>query len=70
MATESVDGRSVSVRHTVTRDDKIIHQHQEHFGSSSSVRRFSDELTGVETIGSPPRVDTYSDLTKKIETTD
>jgi RHS repeat-associated protein len=46
------NGRLVSKTHTVTSTDgDVVHGHTEHVGENGSVRRFSDELTGKQTIG-------------------
>ena len=40
-------GDTLSTRHTVERNGKIVHQHQDHMGKSGSIRTFSDKLTGT-----------------------
>jgi YD repeat-containing protein len=46
------NGRLVSKTHTVTSTDgDVVHGHTEHIGENGSVRRFSDDLTGRQTIG-------------------
>ncbi len=47
---EKVDGETVSVKHTVTVDGEVVHEHIDHKGKHGSSKRFSDELTGVDTI--------------------
>ncbi|BCV26828.1 MAG: hypothetical protein Sw1PiTSA_07030 [Shewanella algae] len=54
---EKVDGQTTSTTHKVTVDGKTVHQHQEHVGKHGSVKRFSDELTGTETINAPKSKD-------------
>lgn len=65
MTKESINGPTTSMRHTVTNDGKILHQHQEHFGSSGSTKRFSDEMTGSDTINAPDHIDTGPRLDKE-----
>ena len=44
---------TISKTHQVTKDGKIIHQHQEHIGKNGRIYRFPDEWTGTETINAP-----------------
>ena len=40
---EKLDGKTNSVTHQVTKDGKVIHQHQTHIGANGGQRRFPDE---------------------------
>ena len=56
---EKMDGETISKTHQVTKDGKVMHQHQDHVGKHGGERRFPDEWTGTETINAPnhiPRV--------------
>ena len=46
-------GRTVSRTHSVTKDMKTVHQHQEHIGKHGGERRFPDEWTGTPTVNAP-----------------
>ncbi|MBK8127154.1 MAG: hypothetical protein IPN65_03400 [Elusimicrobia bacterium] len=43
-------GNVISRKHVVTKDGKIVHQHQDHIGKHKDTRRFPDNWTGTETI--------------------
>ena len=47
---EKVDGKTISVTHRVTRDGKVLHQHQTHIGKYGSKRQFPDEWIEYPTI--------------------
>jgi hypothetical protein len=47
-------GRTVSQRHSVSKDGNVLHQHQEHIGKHGGERRFPDEWTGTSTVNAPP----------------
>jgi hypothetical protein len=51
------DGNAISRTHTVTNDGAVVHQHQEHIGSSGSDVRLPDEWTGTKTINDTHHVD-------------
>jgi RHS repeat-associated protein len=55
------NGNTTSTTHTVTTDGEVVHQHQDHIGSSGSKRRFGDELTGTETVGEGKQTPTPDD---------
>ena len=40
---EKLDGKTNSVTHQVTKDGKVIHQHQKHIGTNGGQRQFPDE---------------------------
>ncbi|MEW6744301.1 MAG: hypothetical protein AB1486_16225, partial [Planctomycetota bacterium] len=40
---EKLDGKTNSVTHQVTKDGKVIHQHQTHIGKHGTQRQFPDE---------------------------
>jgi len=40
---EKLDGKTNSVTHQVTKDGKVIHQHQTHIGTYGGQRQFPDE---------------------------
>ena len=44
------NGETISKTHRVTKDGKVIHQHQEHIGKHGTERRFPDKWTGTDTI--------------------
>jgi hypothetical protein len=45
-------GRTTATTHTVVDDEgKVVHGHTDHVGENGSRRRFSDDLTGNETVG-------------------
>ena len=40
---EKLDGKTSSMTHQVTKDGKVIHQHQTHIGKHGTQRQFPDE---------------------------
>jgi RHS repeat-associated protein len=57
---EKVNGQTTSTTHQVVKDGKLIHQHQDHVGKHGTIRRFSDKLSGTDTINAPAVKDTMS----------
>ena len=47
---EKMNDKTISKTHRVTKDGKIIHQHQDHIGKFGGKRRFPDVWTGTKTI--------------------
>jgi hypothetical protein len=50
---ERENGKMISRTHEVTKDGKVIHQHQNHTGKYGGERQFPDEWTGTKTINAP-----------------
>ncbi len=50
---ERENGKMISRTHEVTKDGKVIHQHQNHTGKHGGERQFPDEWTGTKTIKAP-----------------
>lgn len=50
---ERENGKMISRTHEVTKDGKVIHQHQNHTGKHGGERHFPDEWTGTKTINAP-----------------
>ncbi|MBL8398577.1 MAG: hypothetical protein JNL84_10625 [Candidatus Accumulibacter sp.] len=50
---ERENGKLISRTHEVTKDGKVIHQHQNHIGKRGGERQFPDEWTGTKTINAP-----------------
>ena len=49
---EKLDGKTNSVTHQVTKDGKVIHQHQTHVGKHGTTRQFPDKWVEYPTIPS------------------
>ncbi|MES3001197.1 MAG: Ig-like domain-containing protein [Pseudomonadota bacterium] len=50
---ERESGTAISRTHEVTKDGKVLHQHQNHTGKHGGNRQFPDEWTGTKTINAP-----------------
>jgi len=50
---ERENGKMISRTHEVTKDGKVLHQHQNHTGKYGGERQFPDEWTGTKTINAP-----------------
>jgi hypothetical protein len=50
---ERENGKMISRTHEVTKDGKVIHQHQNHTGKHGGERQFPEEWTGTKTINAP-----------------
>jgi RHS repeat-associated protein len=47
------NGNIISTKHIVTKNGKVVHQHQNHIGKNGGNRRFPDEWTGTDTVNAP-----------------
>lgn len=50
---EKLDEEMISRTHKVTKDGKVLHEHQNHTGKSGGERQFPDEWTGTTTTNAP-----------------